>query len=128
MADTKFIIITTAIAPQGSASFLLRETDRNISNAYKILKITAEKSQNLKNEKYYKAFLETPAEIIQSILANVTIIDSCADISDVVYIIKKAIRYSAPPFYCDKMQLLAKHTFFCRKAVNQKFLRCLAKG
>ncbi len=55
---TRFLIITTAIAPKNTAAYYLKDdTDkRNIEMAYTILKQVALTSKNQAHKSYYQAF------------------------------------------------------------------------
>ena len=103
LLDTKFIIITTASAPDDSAACLLRMRSRDAVRANEILRRVAMQSSNASNKKYYDAFLNTSEELIQSLLHCVTVIDKGKDILNIIESIKKSIRYSTRPEFEDKV-------------------------
>ena len=97
VSNSKYIIITTANAPEESVSYYLRIADRDTNRAYSILKTTAEKSTSESNQKYYTAFLGIKPELMQEILDDITIIDMSANILNIESGIKKSIRYASRP-------------------------------
>jgi len=103
ISNVKFVIVTTANAPDGSASSFLRVNERNVAYAYSLLKATAENSTSKTNKKYYQAFLEVSSDSMQAILDEVTIIDLSVNILNVLDGIKKSIRYSSRPEFEDKV-------------------------
>jgi len=103
LENIKFIIITTALAPDGSAAFFLRRDGRDDIRANEILKKTATQSINVSNKKYYDAFLSIDTESIQTLLQRVTVIDRNENILDVVGNIRKSIRYSVRPEFEDRV-------------------------
>ena len=57
--STEFLIITTAIAPENSASRYLKQNDRDPNTAYtKLKRCFVKQSQNVANKKYYDAFFK----------------------------------------------------------------------
>ena len=103
ISETRFVIITTANAPNDSAASLLRRCDRNIEDAYQLLKAVAEKSINKANKKYYTAFSRTSEEKLLAILRNATVIDAFSNVTNVVSTIKKELRYATRSDFEDKV-------------------------
>jgi hypothetical protein len=101
----KFMIITTAIAPDGSAAYFLK-TDpqtRNSKLAYNLLKNVTQESKNKNHESYYEAFINTSETLLQQLLDCIFVVDKSSNIIDVESDIKRAIRYSSLPQYTDKI-------------------------
>ena len=105
LSKTKFMIITTASAPEGIAAyyFKTKSQKRDSLLAYSILKKVAEESQIKGHQSYYKAFTSMPESQIQHLLDCIYVIDKSSNIVDVESDIKKAIRYSSLPQYIDKI-------------------------
>lgn len=105
LSKTKFVIITTTVAPENTAAYYLN-TDlqkRDSSLAYSILKKVALESQNKAHQTYYKAFINLPESQIQRLLDCTYIIDKSSNIINVESDIKKTIRYSSLPQYIDRI-------------------------
>lgn len=101
--NTKFIIITTASAPENSAASLLRTDNRNVVRAFELLKQASELSDNKSNAAYYSAFSKMQADTMQRILDHATVMDNSDNIVDVAESIKHRIRYSTRPGFEDKV-------------------------
>lgn len=92
---TEFLIITTAIAPDGTAASCLKnDNNRNVEGAYEKLRDVCLESKNEDQKKYYQAFCETDQNIIKHLISKICVIDGASDIVDVERILKKQIRYS----------------------------------
>ena len=93
--ETEFLIVTTAIAPDGSmASCLKKGNNRNIEGIYEKLKEICRNSKNEDQKKYYVAFCKADERVIKRLISQIYVIDGANDIIDVENIIKKQIRYS----------------------------------
>lgn len=101
--NVKFIIITTASAPENSAASLLRSENRDTARAFELLKQACEHSDNKSNASFYNAFNELSSETMLKILDDAIIVDNSANIIDVVEKIKHCIRYSTRPEFNDKV-------------------------
>lgn len=102
--ETSFLIITTAIAPNESASAYLKSgSRRDVDSAYQKLKSVADKSENKEHQKFYDAFSKIDVAIIKRLLAQTYIIDEASNIIDVEKIFRKQIRYSCVPKYEDQI-------------------------
>lgn len=95
---TEFLIVTTAIAPDGTAASLLKKDDnRNVEAAYDKLKNVCLCSKNEDHEKYYRAFCEVDETVIKRLISQICVIDDASDIIDVEKNIRKPIRYCCIP-------------------------------
>lgn len=102
LIGTKFLIITTAIAPDKSASSCLKnDGNRDVDSAYQKLKVVSDKSKNKDHKKFYEAFSKSDGSIIKRLLGQVYIIDKASNIIDVEKVFRKQIRYSCIPKYED---------------------------
>ena len=106
---TKFLIVTTAIAPDNTAaSFLKKDENRNEEIAYEKLKNICIISENKEHKKYYEAFLKTDEITLKRLLSQICIIDSANNIVDVEKIYRRQIRYSCIPKYenqiCERLE------------------------
>ena len=107
LTSTKFIIITTAIAPEKSAASCLKpiteELGRDARAAFSLLKEITKTSKNKKHESYYKLFNKLGDELGQKLVDNIYIIDRSSNIVDVKDDIRKFIRYGSLPHYEDRI-------------------------
>lgn len=104
LSGTGFFVITTAIAPDNSAAYHLKDdANRNAESAYKILKETCIASKNKDHKKYYEAFLNTGETTVKCLLNQVYIVDSASNIIEVEKIFRKQIRYTCVPKYEDQI-------------------------
>ncbi|MCL2163184.1 MAG: hypothetical protein FWH55_02075 [Oscillospiraceae bacterium] len=94
LKNTRFVIVTTASAPENSAASLLHTEGRNVARALQLLKQASEQSGNKANLPYYTAFSKMQPDTMQELLERATIIDNSYNIIDVVANIKHRIRYS----------------------------------
>ena len=106
---TKFLIVTTAIAPDNTAaSFLKKDENRNEESAYEKLKNICIISENKEHKKYYEAFLKTDEIFLKRLLRLICIIDGANNIVDVEKIYRRQIRYSCIPKYenqiCERLE------------------------
>jgi hypothetical protein len=103
LTSTKFIIITTAKAPNKTAASYLKpvskENERDTNAAFNILKAVTGKSKNLKHMGYYNAFIKLGDELGQKLVDSIYIIDGSSNIIDVKADIMKIIRYGSLPKY-----------------------------
>jgi hypothetical protein len=79
----KFVLLTTGIAPDQSASSLLRISDRDEDKADKLLLSSAAKSKNKKNAQAYKAYKALPEGLRLSLLRAISVLDGSPNIMDV---------------------------------------------
>lgn len=106
--NTKFMIITTASAPEGAATSFLKNANRNPQLAYKILKEVCEKSENEAHSKFYKAFSHIKEKSLIKLLDNIWIIDNASNIVEIEKVFRQKIRYSCLPKYenqiCERLE------------------------
>ena len=103
LESTKFIIITTARAPKGTAASYLKpitkELARDTSTAFNILKRITVTSKNIKHLSYYNAFNKLGDELGKKLTDSIYIIDGSSNAIDVKADIRKIIRYGSLPKY-----------------------------
>lgn len=93
--DTEFFIITTACAPQNTASsYLKKDNNRNVEEAYERLKQVSLETNNKENLKYYNIFNSTGEEKLKELISKIYVIDKASNIDETKKIIKKTIRYT----------------------------------
>lgn len=97
---TKFLIITTAIAPEGTAAYYLKDADyRDEDVAYTRLSSVCETSENKAHKGFYSAFLQLGEDNAKKLLKNMIVIDNACNIVDVENEIRTEIRYACLPKY-----------------------------
>lgn len=102
LKTTKFMIITTSLAPEKSAAYYLKDHEkRNSIIAYELLKEVSEKSNNKRHIPYYKAFSSLDENLIKKLLDNVLVVDGSSNIIDVEKELIRDLRYSCLPKYQD---------------------------
>jgi hypothetical protein len=79
-AGTALHLLTTGVAPAGSAAAFLRLEGRNVDAALTALETTAQSSTNATNASAYKAFLSTSTATRKAILGTVVVIDAAPTI------------------------------------------------
>ena len=103
LKSTKFLILTTAKAPDGTAASYLKpkskEAGRDEKSAYAILKNVAKTSQNTAHKAYYESFINLGDQLAEKLVNNIYVIDGSSDIVDVKNDIRKSIRYGSLPKY-----------------------------
>ena len=99
----KFAILTTASAPESSASSLLRMRERNEENADKLLMAAAKNSENKTTEKARSAYAALPEQLRLSLLRSVMVLDGSPNIIDVRNEIARELRHAAPRDQIDKL-------------------------
>lgn len=108
--NTKFLIITTASAPSGTAAYYLKNNDslRDIEAAYNQLLDVCSKSENKAHIQYYNSFLQTDETAIKKLLNNLIVIDCASDIVDIEKVYRRNIRYSCQPKFenqiCERLE------------------------
>lgn len=97
---TEFLIVTTAIAQEGTVAFCLKkDKNRNEECAYKKLKDVCLRSNNKAHKSYYDVFLKTDETVVKQLIRQICIIDGANDIINIEKDLKKQIRYSCIPKY-----------------------------
>jgi hypothetical protein len=79
----RFVLLTTASAPDGSAASFMRMRDRDEAQADALLVRSAGKSKSHENANAYAAYTSLPNEVRISLLRAVTILDGSPNIIDV---------------------------------------------
>lgn len=107
LLSTKFLIITTAKAPDNTAASYLKPLNRygkrDTKKAFEILNEVTKKSKNKAHKGYYDAFNNLEDDLAKRLIDNIYILDASSNIIDVMKNIKKAIRYSCFPQHEDKI-------------------------
>lgn len=107
LTSTKFLILTTAKAPEGTAANYLKPQsgvmDRDEKRAYNILKNVATTSTNVAHKKYYSEFISLGDEVAKKLVSSIYIIDGSSNIIDVRDDIIKIIRYGSLPKFEQKI-------------------------
>jgi hypothetical protein len=80
---TRFVLLTTACAPEGSAASNLRMRDRNEVAADELLCATAKSSVNKAHSEAYAAYMALPEALRRSLLRAVFVLDGSPNIIDV---------------------------------------------
>lgn len=93
---TKFILLTTSLAPQDSAASYLRVNSRDEEKADTLLRETAATSKSKTNAEAYAAYTMLPQESRISLLKAITVLDSSAGIVDVAEEIAQELHFAAP--------------------------------
>lgn len=95
LETTKFTIITNSNAPEGSATFYLKNnTNRDSEKAYNILLNTTRQSRNQAHKAYYDAFTNLDENHAKLFISKIQVIDSEKDIINLKSSILKYVRYS----------------------------------
>ncbi len=101
---TRFILLTTAAAPESSATFYLRQTDRNINKALELLEKTIISSKNEQNEKGYKAFAALSPQSKLNLLDSVVIADGSSSLlaleDEIGHEVRRATSQEKLPAFC----------------------------
>lgn len=97
-SSTRFILITTAIAADGSAASYLRvgATKEDRKKALTSLRIAAEESQNSTTKAARDAFLELSDEQAETLLSQIEVIDGHSNLVDVTSEIEGELVLVAP--------------------------------
>lgn len=109
LETTKFMIITTAYAPDKTAAYYLKDhVDRDCELAYQLLKKSCLESTSQSNIKYYTAFNSIDDKMAKRLLKNIIVVDGSSNIVDVESEIMREIRYSCLPKYqeliCERLE------------------------
>lgn len=93
---TKFVLVTTANAPDKSAASLLRVRDRNEETADKLLMAAAKSCKNKKVMDACAVYAAQPDQVRLSLLRAVIILDGSPSIIDVREDIERVLHHAAP--------------------------------
>lgn len=92
----KFVLLTTGLAPEGSAAALLRMRERDETAADQLLLKTAASSKNKENAAAYLAYTALPEDLRQSLLKAILVLDGSPNIIDVGDEIARELIHAAP--------------------------------
>jgi len=99
----KFILLTTANAPEKSAASFLRMRERDEASADKLLMAAAKRSKNQKIAEACAAYAALPENVRLSLLSAVMILDGSPNIVDVREDIARELHHAAPRDQIDKL-------------------------
>ncbi len=100
---TKFVLMTTANAPDNSAAALLRMRDRDEVAADKLLMAAAKSSKNQKIKDACASYVAQPDQVRLSLLRAVMILDGSPNIIDVREDIERVLHHAAPRDQIEKL-------------------------
>ncbi len=80
---TRFVLMTTGTAPEGSAASYLRARERDEAKAHELLVEAGTASKSATNRAAYKAFLDLPPEVRLNLLRAITVLDGSPNVIDV---------------------------------------------
>lgn len=92
----KFVLLTTGLAPEGSAAAFLRMRERDVTVADQILLQTAASSKNKENAAAYLAYTTLAEDLRQSLLKAILVLDGSPNIVDVGDEIAHELIHAAP--------------------------------
>lgn len=90
----KFVLLTTAAAPNRSAASYLRLRDRNETEADKRLLRVAAESKNKENAKAYEAYRSLPESLRLSLLRAIALLDGSPNIIDLRDEVSREVYYA----------------------------------
>lgn len=106
--DTDFLLVTTAISPEGSATAFLKRDNRDVDSAYNLLKQVATTSSNQAHGDYYSSFISLGEDGAKKLLRKIYVVDGASNIVDASSEIHKAVRYACIPKFeqqiCDRIE------------------------
>ncbi len=95
-------LVTTAIAPEGSAAFYLKlGENRDVSKAVERLNATSESSTSQTNSAGYNAFRSLTLNEKSQLAESISILDSVPAIADLDSVLKEVVYFAAPNQYLD---------------------------
>jgi hypothetical protein len=100
---TRFVLLTTGSAPDGSAASLMRMRERNEKDADKRLLAAAVKSKNKDLSAACTAYVALPEDVRLSLLRAVLILDGSSNIIDVREEIARELHHAAPRNQIDRL-------------------------
>src|SRR5690606_25980139 len=93
---TRFALITTALAPDGSAASFLRPKGRDPDKAEALLLAAAAASKNVALEKAIVAFMGLAPAMRKTLVSSIEIMDGAPLIADLGSVIEDRLRMIAP--------------------------------
>lgn len=94
-ANTSLVLVTTALAPEGSIAALLRTDHRDVGAAMRALDLVPGSSTNQANTAGYEAYLRVPSAQRLALLERVTILDGSPVIEALDSELKKEVFWAA---------------------------------
>jgi hypothetical protein len=116
--SSSLYLITTSLAPAGSAASYLRLEQRNPLKALEYLKTTARTSTNKQNKLGYDAFLALAPNIQNDLLNAVFILDAAPGILDLDQELMREVRWAVDPKYIESFITRLEGWWF-RRAIRQ---------
>ena len=108
LSDTDFLLVTTAIAPDGCAASYLKRENRSVDSAYHLLKQVATTSSNQSHRDYYSAFIGLGEAIAKKLLKKIYVVDGASNVVDASVELHKEVRYACIPKFeqqiCDRIE------------------------
>jgi len=95
VTDLSLVLMTTEVAPAGSAASHLRDMDRDLKAAYTRLMSVVQTSTNADNAKAYSAFKNLTKESRMRLLKSITIADGQTNIAGIDEVLRRKIYYAA---------------------------------
>jgi len=101
--NSKFYIVTTSKAPEGSAAYYLKpeREKRNIAKAIERLNATVESSTNQTNIPYYHAFRNLSQRKKELLLDSIRVLDSVPSITDLNSELQKEVHFAVNRRFLD---------------------------
>jgi len=96
---TSFVLMTTGVAPAGSAASYLRARDRDEANALDLLVKVTDMSTSETNKAAYTAFLDLLPEARLNLLRALTVLDGSSNVIDVRDDLTHELRYAVSKDY-----------------------------
>lgn len=100
---TRFVLMTTANAPDNSAAALLRMRERDEVAADKLLMAASKRSKNRKITDACAAYVAQPGQVRLSLLSAVIVLDGSSNIIDVREDIERVLHHAAPRDQIEKL-------------------------
>jgi hypothetical protein len=88
-------LITTGIAPYGTAASRLRSTSRDVMAAQQALDVTAASSTNQANKRAYEAYLKATPNARTEILERIVVIDAAPSVGDLDGELRQEVYWAA---------------------------------
>ena len=92
-------LVTTSIAPDGTAASRLRAVSRDVATAQRALDATAASSSNLTNNSAYEAYLKATSAQRAAILSKVIIVDAAPTVADLDGELRQEVYWAAEKEY-----------------------------
>jgi hypothetical protein len=116
--SSSLYLITTALAPAGSAASYLRTEARDPGKALERLEAAAQTSTNTANQPAYKAFLALPRNRRRELLEAVFVVDAAAEIIDLGQELFREVRWAVELNHIEAF-LSRLEGWWLRRAIRQ---------